>query len=89
MARVKAAQYQSRLCCLNVPWCYCCSNNCLANRLSSMGALRFQSPSHCTYLCCFLCESVKAHGQPQSVVLECSLEGFFPFWSQLLLIENI
>lgn len=39
---------------------YCGSDNQLANRLSSVGALRFHSPSLPTYLCCFLCESTQA-----------------------------
>lgn len=58
MAQVKTAQYQSRLCCLNVPWCYYGSNNRLANRLSSMGLCGF-SINRPTYLCRFLCESTQ------------------------------
>lgn len=47
------------------------------------GVLRFELPTHCTYRHCFLCESAKAHGQPQSV-LECSLEGCFFFLSVVI-----
>lgn len=81
----RMAQVKSRLSCLNVPWCYCLSNRLLANKLSSMGDLRFQSSSHSACLCCFLCESLwSATVCDAKVLFEKSFPFSFPFESAVI-----